>query len=90
VLTYLGISRFGVSAEANPLVHWYALTLGAGPALVAAKLFAVGCGAMLYVRGMYRTIGVLTTIYAAAAVLPWLHLLWPGANHVWHVVLINW
>ena len=49
VLTYMGIRRFGTGIEANALITWYALSVGAGRALIGAKAFAVGCAAILHI-----------------------------------------
>jgi hypothetical protein len=77
LLTYAGIKQFGVHIEANPLLAWYIDAFGPGAALATAKTFAVACVLPLHWRGMYRTIGVLTALYVAGAVLPWVRLLWP-------------
>lgn len=74
LLTYLGIRKFGIGIEGNPLVAWYVVTFGAGVALVGAKGLAVACGATLYLRAMHRTIGALTLMYLTAAVWPWLQM----------------
>ena len=71
LFTYLGITAFGTAIEGNPLVAWYVAAFGAGVAVIAAKGFAVACGATLHLQAMHRTIGVLAILYLAAAVLPW-------------------
>ena len=48
---------------------------GLGPALVGAKLLAVGCGAILYATGVYPILGGLTALYLFGAVVPWLQIL---------------
>jgi hypothetical protein len=75
LLTYLGISRFGAAAEANPLVGWYVSSIGAGPALLGAKSMAAGCGVALHLCARHGTVALLTLLYMAVAVVPWLHLL---------------
>ena len=77
LLTSLGLATFGATIEANPIVAWYILTIGAGLAIVGAKLVAVGCALALHVRAMHRTVGVLTILYLAGAVWPWTLVLWP-------------
>jgi len=73
-LTYQAVDLFGPSAEGNPiLATWMRLT-GIGPALVGAKLLAVGCGALLYATGVYQALGGLTILYLFGAVLPWLQV----------------
>ena len=73
-LTYEAVDLFGPSAEGNPiLATWMHLT-GLGPALVGAKLLAVGCGAILYATGVYPILGGLTALYLFGAVVPWLRI----------------
>ena len=46
--------------------------VGEGPAMVAAKTLAAACGVLLYVRGFYGILGVLTGLYLIGAITPWL------------------
>ncbi len=78
VLTYVGVYTFGPSIEANPLLAWCMAAGGAGLALVGAKALALGCGTLLHVQGMHRSIVLLTTVYAGAAIWRWVTVLWPG------------
>jgi len=78
VLTYIGIHTFGQGIEANPIVSWYIAALGAGVALLAAKSVAIACALLLYRFARYRTLGVLTVMYFAMAVQPWISLLLAG------------
>jgi hypothetical protein len=71
LFTYLGIAAFGMRIEANPLIAWYVNTFGLGLALIAIKLFAVTCGAVLHLNAMHRTVGALTLVYLIGAVWPW-------------------
>jgi uncharacterized protein DUF5658 len=71
LFTYLGIAAFRLSIEANPLIVWSVSTFGLGSAIIAIKLFAVTCGAVLHLNAMHRTIGALTLVYLVGAVLPW-------------------
>ena len=75
-MTFVGMHRFGTHIEANPLLAWYVSVLGPAVALCAAKLFAVGCGAALYLTAHHKTIGVLALAYLLGAVGPWIHLFW--------------
>lgn len=77
VCTYVGLHVFGVGVEANPLIAWYAATVGISAAPVGAKLLATACGIFLHRVGRHRTIGVLTIIYLLGAVWPWSRVLWP-------------
>jgi len=75
-LTYLGVVTFGVGIEANPIVAWYVTAVGAGLALIGVKLLAVACAAALHWQEMHRTLGALTVLYLAAAILPWARVFW--------------
>ena len=75
-MTFVGIHTFGTYIEANPLLAWYMAALGPALALLAAKLFAVACGIMLYVTARHRTLAVLALTYLVAAVGPWMHIFW--------------
>ena len=75
LITFQAVALFGPAAEGNPLlVAWIAL-VGAGPALLGAKIVACGCAAFLYQAGYFRVIAGLVTIYLFAAIGPWLHVL---------------
>ena len=74
-LTYLGIMRYGVQIEGNPIVAWYVSELGVGVAIAAAKGFATVCAATLHLYSRHRTLGLLTILYLTAAVWPWMRLL---------------
>jgi uncharacterized membrane protein len=76
VLTYVGISRFGAAIEGNPLLAWYIAMFGPAVALIGAKTVAVACAAMLHCCDRHRTVGVLTIVYLAAAVWPWMQIIW--------------
>ena len=73
--TYIGVNMFGPEIEANPLLATLILALGVVPALVSAKALAAGLGITLHLLGVHRIVAGLTGIYAAAAVLPWMGLL---------------
>jgi hypothetical protein len=73
--TYIGVHAFGLGIEANPIVGWYIAALGVGSALVASKGLAVACAAVLHFFARHRSVGVLTILYLALAISPWVHLL---------------
>lgn len=73
--TYVGVHAFGLGVEANPIVGWYISVLGVGSALIATKGVAVACAVVLHIFARHRVIGVLTILYFAMAVRPWVHLL---------------
>jgi hypothetical protein len=75
ILSYVGVRTFGPWVEANPLVAWYAATFGPAVAFTLVKLFAIGCGAVLYLMARHRTVAVLTLFYLMFAVVPWAHVL---------------
>ena len=75
VLTYVGISTFGASIEANPLIGWLMATIGHGPALAAAKLTASTFGIALHLIDVHRALAALAVFYIAVAVVPWITLL---------------
>ena len=75
-LTYVGIRTYGLAIEANPIIHWYSTAFGAAAALIGAKAFAIVCGAILHLRARHYAIGLLTVGYLAAAISPWIRLLW--------------
>jgi hypothetical protein len=80
IMSYVGVNTFGTWIEANPLVAWYATTLGPAVAFTAVKLFAIACGTMLYLMARHRTVAALTLFYLAFAVVPWVHVLGTYTN----------
>jgi hypothetical protein len=77
-LTYQAVEQFGPSAEGNPLLATWMHVTGSGPALVGAKLLAVGCGAVLYATGVTPVLAGLSALYLFGAVVPWLQILSTG------------
>lgn len=75
VLTYIGVSSIGHVTEGNPLVAGLVATVGLGPGLFSAKLWACGLGAALHLSGTHRLVALLTAIYFVAAIVPWTALL---------------
>ena|SRR5436190_24387637 len=74
VLTYAAVSRFGASAEGNPILATWIVITGALPALIGAKLLACACGGVLYAAGVHRVLAGLSALYFFAAVVPWLQI----------------
>ena len=72
LLTYTAVGLLGVIGEGNILLATAMQAAGTGPALLAAKLLAVGCGLILYQRGCHGILGALTGLYFLAAITPWL------------------
>jgi hypothetical protein len=75
-MTFIGMDRFGVWIEANPLLMWYVQAFGPALALAAAKLFAIGCGAALYLTAHHKTLAALALMYVVGAIGPWIHVFW--------------
>jgi hypothetical protein len=74
-LTYIGIRQFGIEAEGNVLLTTLIQAWGAGPALVAAKLFSSACGLMLFAVSVYRVLAAVAGACIGFAVIPWMALL---------------
>jgi hypothetical protein len=72
VLTYVAVAMLGVVGEGNVLLATAMQVAGAGPALFGAKMLAAACGVLLYFRGFYGILGVLTGLYLIGAITPWL------------------
>jgi hypothetical protein len=75
VFTYVGVSAFGLSIEANPIVAGLMTHLGHGPGLLSAKMVAVFLGICLHIHEVHLAIATLTGFYAAAALAPWTYIL---------------
>lgn len=75
ILSYVGVYTIGFEIEANPLLSWYLYAFGPAAAFAGAKLFAVGCGVVLYQTGRHRWMTILTAVYVVCAVGPWFHVL---------------
>lgn len=71
VLTYVGVSIFGVAAEGNPILAWLMASYGEVIALTGAKVVAALCGVALYLLAVDRLLAVLTLVYIGAALVPW-------------------
>jgi uncharacterized membrane protein len=75
VLTYIGVSSYGPAAEANPLINWLMASIGEGAALTTAKVAAGFFGIALHLSAVHKAVALLAVFYLAAAVLPWLAIL---------------
>jgi uncharacterized protein DUF5658 len=75
VLTYVGVSTYGLHIEANPLIGWLMTILGEGAALAAAKGAAVAFGIALHLSAVHRAVAALAVLYLAVAVFPWITIL---------------
>jgi hypothetical protein len=75
VFTYVGVTIFGIGIEANPLIAALMLHLGHGTALLGAKTLAVFLGIALHLRQTHTVIALLTALYVAASIVPWVTIL---------------
>lgn len=73
-LTYWGVTKFGVGVESNTYLLSLMQSIGTGPALLAAKVLAVGCGVVLFSTTSFRVLAVATGWCLGFAVVPWLVL----------------
>lgn len=71
ILTYVGVSALGISAEGNPILAWLMASYGEFIALAGAKIVAACCGVALYVLAVDRLLAILTLVYIGAALIPW-------------------
>jgi uncharacterized membrane protein len=75
VLTYVGVSTYGLRIEANPLIGWLMSLIGQGAALATAKVAAGVFGIALHLSAVHRAVAILAAFYLAVAVLPWVAIL---------------
>jgi hypothetical protein len=75
VMTAVGVARFGLGVEANPLLVHSIHTMGTSAALVAAKSVAIVGGAVLHLYSYHLVLALLTVGYVFATLLPWAVLL---------------
>jgi uncharacterized membrane protein len=75
VLTYVGVSVYGLHMEGNPLIGWMMANMGHGPALATAKVTAGFFGIALHLSAVHKAVALLTAFYLAVAIVPWLAVL---------------
>jgi hypothetical protein len=75
VLTYVGVSVYGVHVEGNPVLAWMMQSMGRGVALAAAKSLAGAFGIALHLGSVHRVVAVLAAFYIAVAIVPWISIL---------------
>ena len=71
LFTYTAVHAYGLQAEGNALIATWIALVGPGTALFGAKIVASACGVLLYVRGLNRTLSLLTVVYIVGAIGPW-------------------
>jgi uncharacterized membrane protein len=75
VLTYVGVSTYGLHIEANPIIGWLMSLIGQGAALATAKVAAGFFGIALHLSAVHRAVAILAAFYLAVAVFPWVAIL---------------
>jgi hypothetical protein len=75
VLTYIGVSTYGLHVEGNPIIGWLMSAMGEGPALATAKLAAGVFGIALHLSSVHRAVALLAVFYVTVAVVPWIAIL---------------
>lgn len=73
VLTYFGVMRWGLEAEANPIIAGVISLMGVVVGLTVVKLVAVELGTLFYWNGFHNLL-VILTIYFMFAVGSWTYL----------------
>lgn len=80
LLTGIGVSRFGIESEGNPMLRELMVNLGAIPALTIVKMLAI-CAIVIMaslvrrVRWVPHALLGTCCIYLAFAVIPWSYYL---------------
>jgi hypothetical protein len=71
VLTYVGVSIYGLAMEGNPVIAWLMARMGEGAGLATAKLTAGVFGIALHLSAVHRAVALLTAFYVVVAIAPW-------------------
>ena len=75
VLTYIGVSTYGIAIEGNPIIVWLMEAMGEGPALTAAKMTAAVFGMALHLSAVHKAVALLAVFYLTVAIVPWMAIL---------------
>jgi hypothetical protein len=75
VLTYIGVTTYGQSIEANPLIAWLMTALGQAVGLATAKAAAGAFGIVLHLIAVHRLVAALAAFYLVVAIVPWVGVL---------------
>jgi hypothetical protein len=75
MLTYWGVSRFGIELEMNTLLSGWMHQIGPAPTLFMAKALACGCGLVLYRAQYLRALAAVAGLCLGVAVVPWAFLI---------------
>lgn len=75
VLTYAGVGRHGIHAEANPIAAHLMVLWGPGPTVTLVKMLTASMGCALFALGVPRILALIAGFYLLVAVLPWMGVL---------------
>lgn len=75
LFTYIGVTRYGLGIEANPVVATLMANFGVGAGLLGAKLTAAILGIGLHMFASHRAVAALATFYFTLAIAPWTAIL---------------
>jgi hypothetical protein len=75
VLTYIGVSTYGLRVEGNPFIAWLMASMGEAAGLATAKVAAGFFGIALHLSAVHKAVALLAVFYVAVAVLPWVAIL---------------
>jgi hypothetical protein len=72
--TFQGLTLFGTSIEANPLLRSLMERYDIVLVLTSAKLFATLAGSFLHFANRHLLVATLTVFYMVFSILPWIDL----------------
>ena len=75
LLTYVGVTTYGMHMEGNPIIGWLMGAMGQGPGLATAKLTAGCFGVILHVTAIHKAVALLAGFYLIGAIGPWVAVL---------------
>jgi hypothetical protein len=71
ILTYWGVTHFGIDLEMNGLLSRWMQEIGPGATLLVAKSLACLCGLILYRADYFRALAAVAGLCLGVAVVPW-------------------
>ena len=75
VLTYVGVTTYGLRMEGNPFIGWLMSAMGQAAGLATAKVAAGFFGIALHLSAVHKAVALLAVFYVAVAVVPWITIL---------------
>ena len=75
VMTYIGVATYGTRIEGNPLIGWLMHAFGMAAGVATAKAAAGAFGIVLHLVAVHRLVAALALFYVAAAIVPWMGVL---------------